>query len=172
MGKVAHAARINSIVSSFEEAMARFQARLEGANAAAAERVPADGGWSPAQVAWHVAAVNRSFASILDGSFAIAKPADAEFMERTWEEIGAGIPEKAQAPSRVQSPPDVKRDEVLEQLAASRERLIATFRNLDPARATHMIDAPLVGRISLYQVGEWATVHVIRHNKQMKRVLG
>jgi hypothetical protein len=34
------------------------------------------------------------------------------------------------------------------------------------------IDAPLVGCVSLYHVGEWAAVHVIRHNKQMERLLG
>ncbi|MEX2272021.1 MAG: DinB family protein [Vicinamibacterales bacterium] len=168
---MSHADRIDGIVSRFEAAMDRFQARLESADAAAAERVPADGGWSLAQVAWHVAAVNRSFTSILDGSFAIAKPADTDFMERTWEEIGAGIPEKAQAPSRVQAPAGVKRDDVLTQLATSRERLIAAMRALDADRALLTIDAPLVGRISLYQVGEWAEVHVIRHNKQMKRLL-
>ena len=33
------------------------------------------------------------------------------------------------------------------------------------------LDAPVVGRVSLYQVGEWAVHHVIRHNKQMKDVL-
>jgi hypothetical protein len=29
-----------------------------------------------------------------------------------------------------------------------------------------------VGAITLYQVGEWATSHVMRHNRQAKRVLG
>jgi hypothetical protein len=37
----------------------------------------------------------------------------------------------------------------------------------DEANAT----ASMVGCISLYHVGEWALLHVIRHNKQMKRLL-
>ena len=65
----------------------------------------------------------------------------------------------------------VTRDEALALLAASREKLIAAVRSLDPDRALLTIDAPLVGCVSLYQVGEWAAVHVIRHNKQMKTLL-
>ena len=166
-----HDARIGAIVSAFEEAMARFRARLESASAADAERPREDGGWSAAQIAWHVAAVNRSFAAILDGSFPIAKAASPDFAERTWEEIATGVPDKAQAPPRMQPPGPVTRDEALSLLAVSREKLIVAARGLDPERALLTIDGPLVGCISLYQVGEWAQVHVIRHNKQMKRLL-
>ena len=39
--------------------------------------------------------------------------------------------------------------------------------------AGHCITSAIVGgAINLYQVGEWATAHVIRHNKQAKQVLG
>jgi hypothetical protein len=107
----------------------------------------------------------------LDGSFPIAKPPDADFVERAWEAIADGMPEKAQAPSRLQPTGAVTRDEALALLAASRDKLIAAARALDPERALLTIDPPLVGCISLYQVGEWAAVHVIRHNKQMKRLL-
>lgn len=151
--------------------MARFQSRLAAASAADAERPREDGGWSAAQIAWHVAAVNRSFAAILDGSFPVAKPAPDGFTERDWVAIGGGVPEKAQAPSRVQPGAGVTRDEAVRLLSASRDALIAAVRALDPARAVLTIDAPLVGCISLYQVGEWAAVHVIRHNKQMKRLI-
>jgi hypothetical protein len=35
------------------------------------------------------------------------------------------------------------------------------------------ISSPIVGGpINLYQICEWATAHVIRHNKQAKQVLG
>ena len=37
----------------------------------------------------------------------------------------------------------------------------------------HGISSPIVGgAINLYQVGDWATAHVIRHNRQAKQVLG
>ena len=39
--------------------------------------------------------------------------------------------------------------------------------------ASYGISSPVVGgTINLYQVGEWATAHVIRHNKQAKQTLG
>jgi hypothetical protein len=192
-----HSDRIAAIVSRFEEAMARFTARLESASAADAERRPVareaergdgaprasapggvqgtppgkDGGWSAAQIAWHVAAVNRSFAAILDGSFPVAKAAAPDFAERAWEEIATGVPDKAEAPPRMQPAGPVTREEALALLAASREKLIAAARALDPDRALLTVDAPLVGCVSLYQVGEWATQHVIRHNRQMKALL-
>jgi hypothetical protein len=44
---------------------------------------------------------------------------------------------------------------------------------LTPARGARTgITHQIVGTISLYQLGEWATAHVIRHNRQAKRVLG
>ena len=166
-----HDARISAIVAALDEAMARFRARLAAADASVAERVPADGGWTPAQVAAHVAAVNGSFASIIDGTFTIAQPPAADFAERDWIEIGGGMPEKLQSPSRVHPPASVTRDEALTKLDASGAKLVAALRGVDAERARWTMDSPVVGRVSLYQVGEWATAHLIRHNKQIKRLL-
>lgn len=165
-----HADRIAAIISSFEESIARFHARLTGLPSDAAERVQPDGGWSPAQIAWHVSAVNKSFTSIIDGSFPVAKPAPEGFVERSWTEIGAGLEPKLQAPARVQPQGAVTQPEAVAMLSESAARLIAALRALEPERAMLTIEAPYVGRLSLYQVGEWATVHVIRHNKQLKGV--
>ncbi len=167
-----HATRIASIVSGLEGALGRVRVRLASADAAAAERVPADGGWTAAQVVAHVAAVNGSFASIIDGTFAVAKPAAGDFVERGWDEIGGAMPEKLQAPSRVHPPAVITRDAALGSLDASGAKLIGALRSLDTERARLTMDSPVVGCVSLYQVGEWATVHLIRHNKQIKRILG
>lgn len=151
--------------------MARFEARMASADPARAVRVPEGGGWTPAQVVAHVAAVNGSFAAIVDGTRAVAQPPAADFVERTWDEIAGGIPGKLEAPSRVHPPAGVTREEALTALKASGERLVVALRDLDPARAGWTIDSPIVGRVSLYQVGEWAVAHVIRHNQQVKRLL-
>ena len=37
--------------------------------------------------------------------------------------------------------------------------------------AGYGISSPIVGEITVYQIGEWATAHVIRHNRQAKRIL-
>jgi hypothetical protein len=166
-----HTDRISAIVSSFEEAMARFQSRLAGASSQDAERPRADGGWSAAQVAWHVAAVNEAFAGLIDGSRPMAQPAPADFVERTWAEIGASLEKKLQAPARMQPETSVTQADAIAKLEASRGTLLAAVRGLQPDRGVMMIDSPLVGRVTLYQIGEWATLHVIRHNKQMKGVL-
>lgn len=132
----------------------------------------ADGGWSAAQIAWHVAAVNEAFAGLIDGSSPTAQPAPPDFVERTWTEIGESLAKKLQAPARVQPQGAVVHGDAVAKLDASRERLVTTVRGLQPDRGVLMIDSPLVGRVTLYQIGEWATRHVIRHNKQMKDVLG
>lgn len=151
--------------------MARFRARLAGSDPAGAARAPEGGGWSAAQVAAHVAAVHGSFASIIDGTFAIAQPPGEGFVERPWQAIGDAMPEKLQAPSRVHPPAAVSRDEALAALDAANARLVAALRGLDADRARFTMESPVVGRVSLYQVGEWATAHLIRHNKQIKRLL-
>ena len=167
-----HESRVNAIVSAFEEAMARFSSRLTGAAAADAERPRADGGWSAAQIAWHVAVVNHSFASVIDGSRPVAQAPAADFIERTWDEIGGSLEKRIEAPARARPEGLVARDDAAAKLAASGELLLAALRSLDAERARMTIDSPIVGRVSLYQVGEWAVAHVVRHNKQMKQVLG
>lgn len=152
--------------------MARFSSRLTGAAAADAERPRADGGWSAAQIAWHVAFVNHAFASLLDGSRPGAQAPAPDFVERTWQEIAGGLDKKIEASARSSPQGPVARDEVAAKLAASGEAFLAALRSLDAERARMTIESPIVGRVSLYQVGEWAVAHVIRHNKQMKQVLG
>ncbi len=151
--------------------MSRFRSRLAAADSAGAGRVPDGGGWSAAQVAAHVAAVNGSFASIIDGTFAIAQPPEEAFVERPWQAIGDAMPEKLQAPSRVHPPAAVGRDAALAALDMANARLVAALRGVDADRARWTMESPVVGRVSLYQVGEWATAHLVRHNKQIERLL-
>lgn len=166
-----HADRIGAIVASLEEAMARFESRLAGASSSDAERPRADGGWSAAQIAWHVAAVNESFATLIDGSRPVAQLPAPDFVERTWPEIAGSLEKRLEAPSRVQPQGAVSHADAVAKIAASRERLVGALRALQPDRGVMTIDSPIVGRVSLYQVGEWAVHHIIRHNKQMKDVL-
>jgi hypothetical protein len=50
----------------------------------------------------------------------------------------------------------------------------AALAQVDPDRAARYgITTPIVGGfISLYQIVEWASAHVARHNKQAKQILG
>ena len=52
-------------------------------------------------------------------------------------------------------------------------RMARALDRLTPERGSGMgLTHPITGPISVYQIGDWATAHVIRHNQQAKRVLG
>jgi hypothetical protein len=67
----------------------------------------------------------------------------------------------------------VKRDEAIAALEASAVRMAHAFDTITPERGARfgITSAIVGGTINVYQIGEWATAHVIRHNKQAKRVL-
>ena len=47
------------------------------------------------------------------------------------------------------------------------------FDALTRERGARMgITNAVVGTITVYQLAEWATAHIARHNKQAKRILG
>ena len=167
-----HSERIERTRKSYREAHARFVKRLTDAPADAVERAPAGGGWSAAQIGWHIAAVDASFAGLVSGERPGAQPLPDGTSERPWPEIVQGIPEKLEAGKRVQPPAEVKRDEVLAALADGSAKLDAALAALDADRSRYAITHPVIGTVTLGQFGDWATAHLIRHNAQAKRVLG
>jgi uncharacterized damage-inducible protein DinB len=158
---------------TYREAHERFVKRLREAPEDAVHRAPADGGWSAAQIGWHVAAVDGQFADIVSGARPVAQPLEAGTRETSWTELLSGIRQKLEAGKRVQPPADARRDAVLGLLAAAAARFDAALASLDEQRgAGYAITHPAIGTITLRQFGEWATAHTIRHNAQAKRVLG
>lgn len=156
----------------FDEALSRFLARLDRAGSAG-ETSPGDGKWSAAQIAFHVALVNEAFAGLISGAINAVTPAPAGFNERGWEEIRKSTPERIEASSRVHPPAGVLMAEATARLTASAERLREALAALTPERGSGFtLKSPVVGEISVYQIAEWATVHIIRHNAQAKQVLG
>jgi hypothetical protein len=168
-----HNERIARMRTAYREAHERFAMRLRNAQAEAVERRPADGGWSAAQIGWHVAAVDASFAALVSGERPGAQPIPEGTPEKSWVEIVKGMPEKLEAGKRVQPPDAVRREDALAALADSVVKLDAALAGLEADRGSRFaITHPVVGVVTLAQVGEWATAHVIRHNAQAKRVLG
>ena len=168
-----HLARVRQLRESFAQANERLVARLRGATDEAIARSP-NGGWTAAQIGWHVASVNNRFAGIISGDVPAAAPLPDTFAERPWETIAAEIPPELKAPSGTHPPPAVSRDDAIAALEASAVRMARALDQVTPERGARMgITSPVVGgTITIYQVGEWATAHVIRHNKQAKRALG
>lgn len=166
-----HDSRIARMRRQFDEAMTRFLARLDAAGPPGEQ--PRPEGWNAAQIAWHVAKVNESFAGLIAGSIPGPEEAPADFRERPWPEVVSGIPSKIIARGPSVPPPDVRMSDALERLRASADQVRAAFASLTPERGGGFILRTLItGPISVYQIGEWATAHVIRHNAQAKAVLG
>lgn len=167
-----HLGRIRQLRESFAEANERLVARLRGATDEAAGRAAA-GAWSAAQIGWHVAAVTTRFAGLISGEIAGAQPLPEGFCERAWVEVVASIPQRLQAPAALVPPPGVRRGDAIAALEASGMRMARAFDSLTPQRGARLgLTSALVGPITVYQIGEWATAHIIRHNRQAKRVLG
>jgi hypothetical protein len=167
-----HFARMRHLRESFAAANERLVARLRKAADDDAQR-PADVGWSAAQIGWHVAAVTTRFAQIMSGDLPAAQPLPADFRERSWDEIAANVPSNLTAAAAVAPPAVVSKPEAIAALESSATKMARAFDALTPQRGGRMgITHPIVGTITLYQLGDWATAHVIRHNRQAKRVLG
>ena len=165
--------RMDRVRAAYRHAHARLVKRLTDAAPEALERAPADGGWSAAQIGWHVAAVDASFAGLISGDLPGAKPLPEGETAKPWAEILAAIPGKLEAGKRVQPPADVNRDDVLRRLDEAAAKMDAALAGLDAERgARYAITHPVVGTVCLADVGDWAIAHTIRHNAQAKRVLG
>jgi hypothetical protein len=167
-----HGELIARVRRSYREAHARLVKRLQEADDEAVHRTPADGGWSAAQIGWHVAAVDASFAGLLSGERPGAEPLPEGAHEKSWAEILQGMPAKIAAGKRVQPPPDARRDAVLQQLEEAAAKFDAALAGLDETRGSrYAITHPAIGTVCLRQFGDWATAHTIRHNAQAKRAL-
>jgi hypothetical protein len=167
---VTHEERLAATAAAFEAAMARLLARIEATPDNIAERVPADGGWSAAGIAWHVAVTNEQFAGLVEGTVPGATPPDPGFEETPFAEIMSIVPDGLEAPLKFHPPSDLTRAEALARATASRDKMVQAIRGIPEARGLWTVKSVL-GLVTVYQIGEWATAHVARHNAQAKRAI-
>jgi hypothetical protein len=168
MSDAAHQDRITDLLKRLQETTSRITSRLESAGARAEQ---AAAGWTPSQIAAHVAMVNHNLASVIDGSAPGATPPAADFQERAWTDIVSTVPARNEAPARFQPPAHVTQADGLTQFRDSVAHLARAIETLPADRARFCITNRVVGTISLYQAGDFAIAHMIRHNQQIKRVL-
>ena len=168
-----HLARVRHLREEFASANERLVRRLRESDYHVAERTPPDGGWTAAQIGWHVATVNTRFAALIAGDVPAAKPLPADFRERPFTDIYADFPERLPAAAAATPPPTVTRHDAVAMLEASAVKMARAFDTLTPERGARIgVTNQLVGTINLYQVGEWAAAHVARHDAQAQRTLG
>ena len=164
-----HSARIADVLGRLKETTDRFAARIEAAGPRAEQ---AASGWTPAQIAVHVAMVNDNLAGVIEGSLPGAAAAADGFQERDWAEVVRDVPARNEAPSRFHPPATVAAADAVRQFRDSAAHLSRAIEALPPERAKLCITNRAVGTITLYQAGDFAIAHMIRHNQQAKRVLG
>jgi hypothetical protein len=163
-----HQSRIEELVGRLRETTGRFSTRLAGAGPRGEQAAT---GWSVAQVAVHVALVNDSLSAVIEGTTDGAVPPAPDFRERPWPDVVRDVPARNEAPRRFHPPDLVTTANALAQFDQSAMRLERAISSLSPERATYTITNRVVGTISLYQAGEFAIAHMIRHNMQAKRIL-
>lgn len=163
-----HNDRIRNAVSSFEEANTRLVRMLEGLNDEAAKKAPKDGGWSAAQVGYHVAMTNELFAGILAGTVALSQPAPAGFAENAG--VFSAVPAKIETAPPLQPPAGTTRQDAVAKLRSAQTVIVGAIRALTADRATgHIMQLPF-GPVSLYQAAEFLGPHTTRHIAQVERV--
>jgi hypothetical protein len=164
-----HSHRIEGIVLALEKSLADFSRTLEALEEEAAVRTPAAGGWSPAQIGWHVGVTNEMLSAILTGELPRAEIAPEDFQEQPWDSMT--IPDRIQTFPQLEPPADVDLKTAVNKLAGSAATLIESLRTVSHERARHYIVKMSFGTLSLYQVGEFAAAHIDRHHRQLQRAL-
>lgn len=165
---VTHEDRIRKAVNAFEEANAHLVRMLEGLNEEAARRKPTDGGWSPAQVGYHVAVTNELFAGVLSGAVRMAQPAPAGFAEDP--NVFAAVPEKLKTLPPLEPPETgVTRADAIAKLRAAQPSLVAAIASMSAGRAGGQVMQLPFGSITLYQAAEFLGAHTARHAGQIRR---
>ena len=81
------------------------------------------------------------------------------------------MPDQLEAPPKFHPPEGMSRAEGLARARASGERFSQALRALPESRGLWTVKS-ILGLVTVYQVGEWATAHVARHNAQAKRAIG
>ena len=162
-----HQNRIHASVSAFLSASEAMIAALERLNDAAASQSPASGGWSAAQIGYHVATTNDFLAGILIGVIPKAVPAPAGFVEKA--DLFSQLPTKITTFEALEPPANVTRTQAIAKLRESTAQAVKAIEGLSAERASgHVVEFPF-GAISLYQLAEFIDGHVVRHQAQLQR---
>jgi hypothetical protein len=159
--------RAATILARFHSAHNSLVGKLRAMPPAAAEHRPAADAWSAAQVGFHVATTNEWIAGVLDGSMPLSQPAPAGFVESfNPKSISARI---KTLPSL--EPPAVVSSEVaLERLRASGHHLSKAIASLSAERGMGQCVTLPFGTLSLYELADFTTAHVLRHVHQVERI--
>ena len=158
--------RAATILARFQNAHNALVGKLRELPPESAERRPAAEAWSAAQVGFHVATTNEWVAGVLDGSKAMAQPAPAGFAETFNPK---SMPAKIKTSPTLEPPAVVSAEVALERLRASGHHLSKAIASLSAERgAGNCVTLPF-GTLSLFELADFTTAHVLRHINQIER---
>ncbi|HVE53751.1 MAG TPA: DinB family protein [Ramlibacter sp.] len=164
-----HAGRIRAAAAAFKAANHTLIADLDALDEGTAMRPPAAGGWSAAQIGWHVAETSRLLAAMLAGELPGPRLApgfveDAEVFSRVPARVESRMPE-------IQPPGSTTRQEAITRLRASEAPTVLAIESLTPERAGGYTFKMPFGILNLYQCAEFIGAHAGRHRGQVQRCL-
>jgi hypothetical protein len=162
-----HQNRIHASVSAFVSASEGLIAALERLNDTAATHTTPGGGWSAAQIGYHVATANDFLAGILTGAIPRSIPAPAGFQENP--NVFSQLPSKVTTHSALEPPADATRGQSIAKLRHSTALAVKAIEGLTAERASGQVVEFPFGAISLYQLSEFIGGHVVRHTAQLER---
>jgi len=142
-------------------------AALERLNDAAAMHTPAGGGWTAAQIGYHVATTNDFLGGILTGAIPKAVAPPAGFQENP--NVFSQLPTKVTTFAALEPPANVTRAQAISKLRESTAQTVKAIEGLNAERASGQVVEFPFGKISLYQLAEFIGGHVVRHHAQFQR---
>lgn len=158
--------RVTTILARFQSAQNAIVGKLRELPPESAEHRPAAEAWSAAQIGFHVATTNEWIAGVLNGSTPMAQPAPAGFAETFSPK---SLPAKIKTSPSLEPPAVVSAEVALERLRASGHNLSKAIASLSTERgASHCVTLPF-GTLSLFELADFTTAHVLRHISQIER---
>jgi hypothetical protein len=159
--------RAAAILARFNAAHAALVGKLRELPPDTVEQSPAPDTWSPAQIGCHVAITNDWIAGVLEGSIPMAQPAAAGFTESFDPKK---MPGKVKTAPTLEPPKVVSCEVALEKLRASGRRLSKAMASLTAERGSRYCVTLPFGTLSLFELADFTTNHLVRHIGQIDRV--
>ena len=171
-----HDERLQAIRAAFARENSVLASKVEQLDDRTATLAPQDA-WSAAQIAWHVALTTELLSGALSGanaSMLVPRPEGFQEVLATLQ-----LPAKMKTFPMLEPPADPTRAESVSRLRASQDTFATALQAVTPNRcATQCVQLPLppgagraFGVFSLYEIGEFAVAHVVRHTGQVERTV-
>lgn len=160
--------RAATILARFTAAHTALVGRLRELPPDTVEQPPASDAWSPAQIGYHVAITNDWIAGVLDGTTPMAQPAPAGFKEAFDHKA---VPARVKTFQTLEPPKVVSCEVALDKLRASGHRMSKAMASLTAERGSGYCVSLPFGTLSLFELADFTTGHVIRHIGQIDRAV-